>query len=176
MSVSPSYTPYQAAYFAHFLTREGLTGDGRTDGLTQSLSAARVDLNPHQVDAAMFAMRSPISKGVLLADEVGLGKTIEAALVTLDDIDGIEETAEEWREGEQAAEADALEDESGDGLDEVDPEVLKAEIEELAFRHDRTIMIPDTAVQPNATLDGLLATYTRTADMDLRSRFEMKAA
>ena len=77
MSVSPGYTPYQAAYFAHFLTREGLEGDG----LTQSLSAARVDLNPHQVEAAMFAMRSPLSKGVLLADEVGLGKTIEAALV-----------------------------------------------------------------------------------------------
>jgi superfamily II DNA or RNA helicase len=77
MSASSSYTPYQATYFAHFLTREGLDGDG----LTQSLSAARVDLNPHQVDAAMFAMRSPISKGVLLADEVGLGKTIEAALV-----------------------------------------------------------------------------------------------
>ena len=77
MSVSSGYTPYQAAYFAHFLTREGLDGDG----LTQSLSAARVDLNPHQVEAAMFAMRSPISKGVLLADEVGLGKTIEAALV-----------------------------------------------------------------------------------------------
>lgn len=77
MSVSSGYTPYQAAYFAHFLTREGL----ESDGLTQSLSAARVDLNPHQVEAAMFAMRSPLSKGVLLADEVGLGKTIEAALV-----------------------------------------------------------------------------------------------
>jgi ERCC4-related helicase len=77
MSVSSGYTPYQAAYFAHFLTREGLEGDG----LTQSISAARVDLNPHQVEAAMFAMRSPLSKGVLLADEVGLGKTIEAALV-----------------------------------------------------------------------------------------------
>jgi superfamily II DNA or RNA helicase len=76
MTASP-YTPYQAAYFAHFLTREGLQGDG----LAQSLSAARVDLNPHQVEAAMFAMRSPLSKGVLLADEVGLGKTIEAALV-----------------------------------------------------------------------------------------------
>src|SRR3712207_4294433 len=71
------YTPYQAKYFAHFLTRESLEGDG----LAQSLSAARVDLNPHQVDAAMFALRSPLSKGVLLADEVGLGKTIEAALV-----------------------------------------------------------------------------------------------
>lgn len=40
-----------------------------------------MDLNPHQIDAALFAVRSPISKGVLLADEVGLGKTIEAGLV-----------------------------------------------------------------------------------------------
>lgn len=72
------YTPHQAKFFAHYVTREGIGAD---DGLAQSLSAARVDLNPHQVDAAMFALRSPLSKGVLLADEVGLGKTIEAALV-----------------------------------------------------------------------------------------------
>ena len=72
------YTPHQAKFFAHYVTREGI---GAGDGLAQSLSAARVDLNPHQVDAAMFALRSPLSKGVLLADEVGLGKTIEAALV-----------------------------------------------------------------------------------------------
>lgn len=78
MSVAPTYTPHQAKYFAHFLTREGLE---EGEGLTQSLSSARVDLNPHQVDAAMFALRSPLSKGVVLADEVGLGKTIEAALV-----------------------------------------------------------------------------------------------
>ncbi|GHC54131.1 SNF2-related protein [Neogemmobacter tilapiae] len=73
-----SYSVYQSKYFAHFLTREGI---GEDEALTQSLSSARVDLNPHQVDAAMFALRSPLSKGVLLADEVGLGKTIEAALV-----------------------------------------------------------------------------------------------
>ena len=42
---------------------------------------AQVDLNPHQVDAALFAFRSPFSKDVILADEVGLGKTIEAGLV-----------------------------------------------------------------------------------------------
>lgn len=78
MSVTPTFTPHQAKYFAHFLTREGLE---EGEGLTQSLSSARVDLNPHQVDAAMFALRSPLSKGVVLADEVGLGKTIEAALV-----------------------------------------------------------------------------------------------
>jgi len=45
------------------------------------LSAAKVDLNPHQVDAATFALRSPLSNGVLLPDEAGLGKTIEAALI-----------------------------------------------------------------------------------------------
>src|SRR5438094_2278428 len=45
------------------------------------MANARVDLNPHQVDAALFAVRSPFTKGVLLADEVGLGKTIEASLV-----------------------------------------------------------------------------------------------
>ena len=33
------------------------------------------------MDAALFAFRSPLSKGALLADEVGLGKTIEAGLV-----------------------------------------------------------------------------------------------
>jgi hypothetical protein len=51
------------------------------DRLSQSLFNASVDLNPHQVEAALFALRSPLSKGVLLADEVGLGKTIEAGLV-----------------------------------------------------------------------------------------------
>ncbi|MEI8319910.1 MAG: SNF2-related protein, partial [Planctomycetia bacterium] len=46
-----------------------------------ALFDACVDLNPHQIDAAVFALRNPLSKGVLLADEVGLGKTIEAGLV-----------------------------------------------------------------------------------------------
>jgi adenine-specific DNA-methyltransferase len=49
--------------------------------LSQSIASARVDLNPHQVDAALAALRSPLSKGMILADEVGLGKTIEASLV-----------------------------------------------------------------------------------------------
>ena len=46
-----------------------------------SLFDAAVDLNPHQIEAALFALESPLSKGVLLADEVGLGKTIEAGIV-----------------------------------------------------------------------------------------------
>src|SRR5262249_36483335 len=48
---------------------------------SMALFDACVDLNPHQIDAAACALRSPLSKGVLLADEVGLGKTIEAGLV-----------------------------------------------------------------------------------------------
>ncbi len=71
-------TEYHIKYFAHEITRQGGSGVER---LSQSLFDACVDLNPHQIDAAMFAMRSPLSKGVLLADEVGLGKTIEAGLV-----------------------------------------------------------------------------------------------
>nr|WP_226896398.1 SNF2-related protein [Poseidonibacter ostreae] len=40
-----------------------------------------MDLNPHQVEASLFAFKSPLQQGVILADEVGLGKTIEAGLV-----------------------------------------------------------------------------------------------
>ena len=45
------------------------------------LADAQVDLNPHQIEAALFAFRNPFSKGAILADEVGLGKTIEAGLL-----------------------------------------------------------------------------------------------
>jgi hypothetical protein len=42
---------------------------------------AQVDLDAHQVEAALFAFKSPRSKGVTLVDEVGLGKTIEAGIL-----------------------------------------------------------------------------------------------
>src|SRR5438309_2849596 len=42
---------------------------------------ARIDPNPHQIDAAIFALRRLSEGGCILADEVGLGKTIEAGLV-----------------------------------------------------------------------------------------------
>jgi ERCC4-related helicase len=74
-----SKTPYHSAYWAHALTLQGARGSIET--LSRSLAGARVDLNPHQVDAALFAVQSPFKKGVILADEVGLGKTIEAGLV-----------------------------------------------------------------------------------------------
>lgn len=72
-------TDYHARYFAHELTRRrAADGIGR---LSQSLFDACVDLNPHQIEAAMFALRSPLDSGVILADEVGLGKTIEAGVL-----------------------------------------------------------------------------------------------
>lgn len=72
-------TDYHAKYFANELVRR--LADDSPDRLAASLSDASVDLNPHQVDAALFAFQSPLSNGVILADEVGLGKTIEAGLV-----------------------------------------------------------------------------------------------
>ena len=71
------YTAYQTGYFAHWLSLEGKA----EKSLTQVIASAKVDMNPHQVEAALFALASPLSNGVILADEVGLGKTIEASLV-----------------------------------------------------------------------------------------------
>ena len=72
-------TGYHAKYFAYDLTRQLPAND--VGKLTASLQDAQVDLNPHQVEAALFAFKSPLSKGAVLADEVGLGKTIEAGII-----------------------------------------------------------------------------------------------
>ena len=72
-------TPYHAKYYAYELTKR-FSSDS-PEKLAGAVASAQVDLNPHQVDAALFAFNSPLSKGALLADEVGLGKTIEAGLV-----------------------------------------------------------------------------------------------
>src|SRR2546421_5292585 len=72
-------TPYHAKYYAHELTKR--CSSDSMEKLAGAVASAQVDLNPHQVDAALFAFQSPLSRGALLADEVGLGKTIEAGLV-----------------------------------------------------------------------------------------------
>jgi ERCC4-related helicase len=74
-----TYTPYQTRYFAEQILLK--RPQSSIDGLASAMSGVKVDLNPHQVDAALFALKSPLSSGALLADEVGLGKTIEAGLV-----------------------------------------------------------------------------------------------
>jgi len=82
-------TDYHAKYFAHELDKR--CPSDSIQKLMVSLADAQVDLNPHQVDASLFAFRSPFSKGVILADEVGLGKTIEAGIVL----------SQKWAEGKR---------------------------------------------------------------------------
>jgi SNF2 family DNA or RNA helicase len=53
--------------------------------------SANLEIHPHQVEAALFALRSSKMKGVILADETGLGKSVEALLVM----------AQKWYEGKQ---------------------------------------------------------------------------
>jgi superfamily II DNA or RNA helicase len=74
-----SLTAYHAKLFAHELTKRSASDS--VDKLASALSDAQVTLNPHQIEAALFAFRSPLSKGAILADEVGLGKTIEAGIL-----------------------------------------------------------------------------------------------
>ena len=71
-------TAFHAKYYAHALTRRH---ENDFEQIQQPLLSAKVDLNPHQVQAALFALNTSREKGVLLADEVGLGKTIECGLV-----------------------------------------------------------------------------------------------
>jgi ERCC4-related helicase len=73
------HTEYHAKYFAHELTKR--CSSESLEKLAGTLIDAQVDLNPHQVSAALFAFKSPLSKGAILADEVGLGKTIEAGIL-----------------------------------------------------------------------------------------------
>ncbi len=80
-------TPHQAKYFAYELTKR-CTSDS-VEKFSATLLDAQVDLNPHQVEAALFAFKSPLSTGAILADEVGLGKTIEAGILL----------SQKWAEG-----------------------------------------------------------------------------
>ena len=71
---------------AKYWALEVLSSHNQEDinNISGSLGTSKIDLNPHQINAAMFALQSPISQGVILADEVGLGKTIEAGIVISD--------------------------------------------------------------------------------------------
>ncbi len=54
---------------------------GQLERLSSLLAKSSIDLNPHQIHATVFAFNSPLSRGAILADEVGLGKTIEAGII-----------------------------------------------------------------------------------------------
>lgn len=79
MKPQPSLTPHQCRYIAWLLTHRAASDS--FESLASTLVDSQVDLNPHQVEAALFACQNPLSRGVILADKVGLGKTIEAGLV-----------------------------------------------------------------------------------------------
>ena len=66
----------KAKYWALEVLASGNQAD--MGNISGSLETSKIDMNPHQIEAALFALKSPLSQGVILADEVGLGKTIEA--------------------------------------------------------------------------------------------------
>jgi SNF2 family DNA or RNA helicase len=71
--------PYTAKYIYNLLDLKQ-TGNS-VDRIGATLFNSKIKLTPHQIEAALFAFKSPLSKGSILADEVGLGKTIEAGIV-----------------------------------------------------------------------------------------------
>ncbi|HSM92415.1 MAG TPA: SNF2-related protein [Anaeromyxobacteraceae bacterium] len=84
--VAPRAQREKAAQLTRFHQRiaaEALTarGGGGASRLAPALAHSAVDLNPHQIEAAAFALSSLPTGGAILADEVGLGKTVEAGLV-----------------------------------------------------------------------------------------------
>lgn len=56
-------TAYHAKYFAHELTKR--CSSDSAEKLAGAVASAQVDLNPHQVDAALFAFNSPIVEGCI---------------------------------------------------------------------------------------------------------------
>jgi superfamily II DNA or RNA helicase len=71
-------TRFHQRIAAELLTARSGQGASR---LAPALAQSAVDLNPHQIEAAAFALASMPTGGCVLADEVGLGKTVEAGLV-----------------------------------------------------------------------------------------------
>ena len=71
--------PIHRRFEAEDLVRLRRASEQRRFAASQRLG--RIDPNPHQIDAVMFALRRIPEGGCILADEVGLGKTIEAGLV-----------------------------------------------------------------------------------------------
>lgn len=82
---TPMYAEARAQFLANYLSQRGAAA-----GMSALLSSA-IELNPHQVDVVARVLSDP-SQRYLLADEVGLGKTIEAGVIIrqaiLDDMRG----------------------------------------------------------------------------------------
>ena len=75
MADSPFHILYQAKKLASYLSGQ--------DKLIPAFASANINVYPHQVAGATFALRSPYQKGVLLCDEGGLGKSYVCLLIIL---------------------------------------------------------------------------------------------
>lgn len=73
------FSEEQVAYFKEYILLKN--GGGDISRLSSSLFDSKISLKPHQINAALAFFKNPKKKGMLFADEVGLGKTIEAGLV-----------------------------------------------------------------------------------------------
>jgi len=62
------FPPFHQTFLAHELTLKRASSDMRK--MESPLSSAMVDLQPHQIDAAVFPFKGPMSKGAILCDEV----------------------------------------------------------------------------------------------------------
>ena len=76
-------------YLAEKISSQKMAGD--LSRLSSVLAKSTIDLNPHQIHSALYAFNSPLSRGAILADDVGLGKTIEAGIII----------AQLWAEGKR---------------------------------------------------------------------------
>ncbi|WP_348697895.1 protein DpdE [Duganella fentianensis] len=71
---TPQYAEARSGFMQNYTNQRGAAFG------IQSLLSSSVELNPHQIDVARRILNDP-SQRYLLADEVGLGKTIEAGIV-----------------------------------------------------------------------------------------------
>src|SRR5689334_19134609 len=74
-----SLHPAQRRWLAEDLVRLRRSDERRRFAAPQR--SGHIDANPHQIEAVIFALSRLGEGGCILADEVGLGKTIEAGLV-----------------------------------------------------------------------------------------------
>lgn len=71
--------PFLRRYLSEKISLQKMAGS--LSRLSSTLSKASIELNPYQISAALYAFNSPLQRGAVLADEVGLGKTIEAGII-----------------------------------------------------------------------------------------------
>lgn len=76
--------PKIASEYKHLLAYELTMLHPQDDprAASRMVGEAKIDPNPHQIEATLFAYKAlQTVGGAILADEVGLGKTIEAGLI-----------------------------------------------------------------------------------------------